>query len=164
MEKSIREEFLVFLFLLERFPRVHLYFVKSNKQTNKFIILPAFATEKSNSWKVDRFFRCHYFEKHPVEGYVCLNHVRLEENNSQKYQCQCRPLNITHPVYISVSALFRECWQFFHMLFRLVARKGLISSGVSLVPGGGGALGYFLGGYVPPGTPNKISPKIDTPF
>ena len=38
------------------------------------------------------------------------------------------------------------------------------------LPGGGGALGYFLGGYVPPGTPNwqpvleKISPKIDTPF
>ena len=36
--------------------------------------------------------------------------------------------------------------------------------------GGGGALGHFLGGYVPPGTPNwypvqkKISPKIDTPF
>ena len=36
--------------------------------------------------------------------------------------------------------------------------------------GGGGALGYFLGGHVPPGTPNwhpvlkKISPKIDTPF
>ena len=36
--------------------------------------------------------------------------------------------------------------------------------------GSGGALGYFLGGYVPPGTPNwnpvlkKISPKIDTPF
>ena len=35
---------------------------------------------------------------------------------------------------------------------------------------GGGALGYFLGGYVPPGTPNwhpvlkKISPKIDPPF
>ena len=34
----------------------------------------------------------------------------------------------------------------------------------------GGAFGYFLGGYVPPGTPNwhpvleKISPKIDTPF
>ena len=33
-----------------------------------------------------------------------------------------------------------------------------------------GALGHFLGGYVPPGTPNwhpvleKISPKIDTPF
>ena len=37
-------------------------------------------------------------------------------------------------------------------------------------PGGGGALGYFLGGCVPPGTPNwhpvlkKNSPKIDTPF
>ena len=36
--------------------------------------------------------------------------------------------------------------------------------------GGGGALGYFLDGYVPPGTPNwhpvpkKNSPKIDTPF
>ena len=34
----------------------------------------------------------------------------------------------------------------------------------------GGALGYFLGGYVPPRTPNwhlvlkKKSPKIDTPF
>ena len=37
-------------------------------------------------------------------------------------------------------------------------------------PGGGGHLGIFLGGYVPPGTPNwhpvlkEISPKIDTPF
>ena len=36
--------------------------------------------------------------------------------------------------------------------------------------GGGGALGYFLGRYVPPGTPNwhpvlkKISPKIDPLF
>ena len=36
--------------------------------------------------------------------------------------------------------------------------------------GGGGAFGYFLGGYVPPRTPNwhpvleKIFPKIDTPF
>ena len=35
---------------------------------------------------------------------------------------------------------------------------------------GGGALGYFLGGYVPPGTPDwhpvlkKNSPKIDTLF
>ena len=41
---------------------------------------------------------------------------------------------------------------------------------IGLSPGGGGALGYFLGGYVPPGTPNwhpvlkRISPKIDTPF
>ena len=39
-----------------------------------------------------------------------------------------------------------------------------------VTPRGGGALGYFLGGYVLPGTPNwhpvleKISPKIDTPF
>ena len=39
-----------------------------------------------------------------------------------------------------------------------------------LASGPGEALGYFLGGYVPPGTPNwhpvlkKISPKIDTPF
>ena len=37
-------------------------------------------------------------------------------------------------------------------------------------PGGEGAPGYFLGWYVPPGTPNwhpvlkEISPKIDTPF
>ena len=39
-----------------------------------------------------------------------------------------------------------------------------------VTPGGGGPLGYFLSGYVPPGTPNwhpvleKSSPKIDTPF
>ena len=39
-----------------------------------------------------------------------------------------------------------------------------------VTPGGGGSLGYFWGGYVPPGTPNwnpvleKISPKIDTLF
>ena len=38
------------------------------------------------------------------------------------------------------------------------------------MPPGGGALGYFLGGYVPPGTPNwhpvlkKNFPNIDTPF
>ena len=38
------------------------------------------------------------------------------------------------------------------------------------VGAGRGALGYFLGGYVPPGTPNWYpvlntnSPKIDTPF
>ena len=44
------------------------------------------------------------------------------------------------------------------------------SSGTATYPRGGGALGYFLGGYVPPGTPNwhpvlkKIFPKIDTPF
>ena len=35
--------------------------------------------------------------------------------------------------------------------------------------GGGGALGYLLGGYVPPGTPNwhpvlKKTPKSDAPF
>ena len=42
---------------------------------------------------------------------------------------------------------------------------------VSFPPGGGGgARGYFLGGDVPPGTPNwppglkKISLKFDTPF
>ena len=45
-----------------------------------------------------------------------------------------------------------------------------LTSDKGLIPGGWGALGYFLGGYVPPGTPNwhpvlkKISPKIDIPF
>ena len=40
----------------------------------------------------------------------------------------------------------------------------------SVVDARGGALRYFLGGYVPPGTPNwhpvlnTNSPKIDTPF
>ena len=45
-------------------------------------------------------------------------------------------------------------------------------NGGEYTPGGwgGGALKYFWGGYVPPGTPNwhpvleKMSPKIDTPF
>ena len=42
--------------------------------------------------------------------------------------------------------------------------------GIKLIISPGGALGYFLGGYVPPGSPNwhpilkKNSPKIDTPF
>ena len=47
----------------------------------------------------------------------------------------------------------------------------IVNNGSSCMPGGGGgALGYFLGGYVPPGTPNwhpvlkKISLKTDTPF
>ena len=41
---------------------------------------------------------------------------------------------------------------------------------VRLDPGGRGALGYFLGEYVPPGTPNwhrilkRNSLTIDTPF
>ena len=41
---------------------------------------------------------------------------------------------------------------------------------IGLSQGGWGALGYFLGGYVPPRTPNwypvlkRISPKIDIPF
>ena len=50
---------------------------------------------------------------------------------------------------------------------------------IGLSHGGWGALGYFLGGYVPPGTPNwhpvleigqffiprsRIRPKTDTPF
>ena len=44
-----------------------------------------------------------------------------------------------------------------------------VNTSLELRPGGG-ALGYFLGGYVPSRTPNwhpvltKNSPKIDTPF
>ena len=51
---------------------------------------------------------------------------------------------------------------------RLKVFSNLFSSILEFPPGG--AFGYFLGGYVPPGTPNwhpvleKISPKIDTPF
>ena len=45
----------------------------------------------------------------------------------------------------------------------------LRTPGIIIRGPGGGVLGYFLGGYVPPGTLNwhpvleKISPKIDTP-
>ena len=52
----------------------------------------------------------------------------------------------------------------------LVTRKPFFSAFMLSKLPGGGALGYFLGGWVPPGTPNwhpvleKISPKIDTPF
>ena len=46
----------------------------------------------------------------------------------------------------------------------------LFDTSITIYSGEGGALGYFLGGYEPPRTPNwypvleKISPKIDTPF
>ena len=45
-----------------------------------------------------------------------------------------------------------------------------VNTSLELRRGGGGALEYFLGGYVPSRTPNwhpvltKNSPKIDTPF
>ena len=53
----------------------------------------------------------------------------------------------------------------------VIFRQQFIPIILCCLPGrGGGALGYFLGGYVPPGTPNwhpvlkKISSKIDTLF
>ena len=64
------------------------------------------------------------------------------------------------------NARFRFCGQTRAFRYEIVFR------GIQpcFLPGGGGALGYFLGGYVPPGTPNwhpvlkTNSPKIDTPF
>ena len=53
-------------------------------------------------------------------------------------------------------------------LKRLYFGSGNIKQGEHIHQPPGGALGYFLGGYVPPGTPNwhpvlkKISLKIDT--
>ena len=58
------------------------------------------------------------------------------------------------------------------MLIRISQSPALLTifrTFLTICPGGG-ALGYFLGGYVPPGTPNlhpvrkKNSPEIDTPF
>ena len=55
------------------------------------------------------------------------------------------------------------------VFFVLKSLLGLRDNGV-VGARGGGALGYFLGGYVPPGTSNwhpvlkKNSPKTDTPF
>ena len=49
-------------------------------------------------------------------------------------------------------------------------RAQFLTASILTVHTPGGALGYFLGGHVPPGTPNwhpvlkTISPKIDTPF
>ena len=68
---------------------------------------------------------------------------------------------IINYVYAGLSVSFlrsRLCW------------KSRRLGGSEARGGGGGALGYFLGGYLPPGTPNwhpvlkKNSPKIDTPF
>ena len=48
--------------------------------------------------------------------------------------------------------------------------RGGLNRGFTIRKFPGGALGYFLGGYVPPGTANwhpvlkKNSPKIDTSF
>ena len=56
------------------------------------------------------------------------------------------------------------------MVWRILSWTSDPTDDLNLIYVPGGALGYFLGGYVPPGTPNwhpvleKISPKIDTPF
>ena len=56
-----------------------------------------------------------------------------------------------------------SCQDDFFILYRVYIMTGSF-------PGGGGTLRYFLGGYVPPGTPNwhpvlkTNSFKIDTPF
>ena len=69
------------------------------------------------------------------------------------------PLLFRLPVSLAINFVCSDLFSFKDFLFGENIRK---------FPGG--ALGYFLGGYVPPGTPNwqpvleKISPKIDTPF
>ena len=58
----------------------------------------------------------------------------------------------------------------FASLLTVVNSLSLLNMTFRQARGRGGALGYFWGGYVPPGTPNwhpvlkKISPKTDTPF
>ena len=58
------------------------------------------------------------------------------------------------------------CYSLSHSLLCV----NIVEQNKTFSPGGGGALGYFSDGYVPPGTPNwhpvlkKISPEIDTPF
>ena len=62
----------------------------------------------------------------------------------------------------------RHCRHVYFSFCKLTTQDSM--SAVAKLHKAGGALGYFLGGYVPPGTPNwhpvleKISPKIDTPF
>ena len=68
-------------------------------------------------------------------------------------------------IIVSQNLIIIHKLYFLEDLFRDVLHEHTLYS-----RGGGGALGYFLGGYLPPGTPNwhpvleKISPKIDTPF
>ena len=77
----------------------------------------------------------------------------------------------------SICTVFVLCFRTYDNIFFGNGNSGVFRLSVVFWPGsrvtappGGGALGYFLFGYVPPGTPNwhpvleKISPKIDTPF
>ena len=66
----------------------------------------------------------------------------------------------------------KDC-RLFSTFVLLLLQIGEIASpelAVSVTHFPGGALGYFMGGHVPPETPNWhpvlkiISPKIDTPF
>ena len=64
--------------------------------------------------------------------------------------------------------LLKTGWILFFLTIKVFKDDVNLLANVTFPPGG--ALGYFLGGYVPPGTPNwhpvlkKNSPEIDTPF
>ena len=82
----------------------------------------------------------------------------------------CTPeLEMNLPTVLCPSSAVSCCNKFFSLLsITYQSPSAMILRILSF--GGGGALGYFLGGYVPPGTPNwhpglkKFPPKIDNPF
>ena len=80
--------------------------------------------------------------------------------------CMKRKLFSPHTLDSSIIMFTTEL----HNVYYRTLNRKTTSRGRDGTQGEGGALGYFLGGYVPPGTPNwqpvleKIPPKIDTPF
>ena len=77
----------------------------------------------------------------------------------------CRLLTLLIVYFKTGDTKKMKCDAFFLWLEKIVRETRLILGGIP-----GGALGYFSGGYVPPGTPNwhpvleQISAKTDTPF
>ena len=96
-----------------------------------------------------------------------LHHEVREINVSQKFHV-IRYFSLSHLIpALGDTLIHTHCQRRREFIRVTLADCSKSTSGVGCP---GGALGYFLGGYVPPGIPNwhpvleKNSPKIDTPF
>ena len=142
-------------------------------------------------------FRCFNFVNPNRPGTTKYNSLRpVDHNTCTAIQSNLHQQPPLHNGHLSSTAMFLACSPYIHSCFNFPttptstmvpffcpqggrSERGSLTGHLlctfpihrGLVPrGGGGALGYFFGGYVPPGTPNwhpvqkKTSPKIDTPF
>ena len=100
------------------------------------------------------------------KGFLVLRSLLSSADNGGSGQGQCCLSVVRHVQFSKLCAFLSD-------------RKHLDDGKLNRVSTPGGALGYFLGGYVPPGTPNwhpvlemgqffiprsRIRPKTDTPF